>query len=102
MSAYVLAYFFCIFSKKMLTYARICAIIYSERGREREPQKKKGNTTMKNLYEIWAYDENGELADPTRGEMILAASEDEALAEAKAIAEGQGLVLYDYAVEMVA
>ena len=57
---------------------------------------------MKNLYEIWAYDENGELSDPTRGEMILAASEDEALAEAKTIAEDQGLVLYDYAAEMVA
>lgn len=51
---------------------------------------------MKRLYDISAYDECGKETDPTRGEYILAASEEEAIKIAMEMAEEQGLKLHGF------
>ena len=43
-----------------------------------------------------AYDENGELVDPTRGEYVMDETEEGAIAQAEALAEDQGLSLHGY------
>lgn len=44
-----------------------------------------------NLYDVQAYDADENIVDPTRGEYLLAASEDDAIEQAKDLAFEQGV-----------
>ena len=48
---------------------------------------------MKKLYDIMAHNHDGNEVDPTRGQLICASSAEEAMNEAKQLAEEQGLDL---------
>lgn len=56
---------------------------------------------MRKLYDIRAYEGNGNIVDPTNGEYILARTKEEAIAEAMTIAEQEGKDLYNFFVEDV-
>lgn len=54
---------------------------------------------MKKLYDIRAFDGDGNIVDPSYGEYILAKTEEKAIEEAKTIAEQKGQNFYDFFVE---
>lgn len=56
---------------------------------------------MKRLYDISAYDECGKETDPSRGEYILASSEEEAIEIAMNMAEEQELSLHGFYVYQI-
>lgn len=53
---------------------------------------------MKKLYDIVALDYDGNIVDPTRGELLCASSAKEAIEEAKRLAEEQGLDLKKFCI----